>query len=41
MKPLWIHTLVWVAAVAAALLFAFAGPDGTDFNAAQGAGVPR
>jgi hypothetical protein len=41
MKPLWIHTLVWVAAVAVALLFALAGPDGTDFKAPQGAAVPR
>jgi hypothetical protein len=41
MKPLWIHTLVWVAAVVVALLFALAGPDGTDFKAPHGAGVPR
>jgi len=41
MKPLWIQTLVWVAAVVVVLLFALAGPDATDFKAPQGAGVPR
>ena len=41
MKRLWIHTLVWIAAVVAALLLAFAGPDGTDFKVPHGASVPR
>ncbi|WP_281068633.1 hypothetical protein [Ramlibacter agri] len=41
MKPLWVHTLVWIAAVAAAVLFALVGPDGTDFSVPQGAIVPR
>ena len=41
MKPLWIQTLVWVAAVVVALLFALAGPDGSDFKAPQGAIAPR
>jgi hypothetical protein len=41
MKPPWIHTLVWVAAVIAALLMALAGPDGTDFKLPHGGGVPR
>jgi hypothetical protein len=41
MKPLWVHTLVWVAAIAAALLFAFIGPDGSDFKVPQGAIAPR
>ena len=41
MKPLWVQTLFWVAAIAAAVLFAFAGPDGSDFDLPQGATVPR
>jgi len=41
MKPLWIQTLLWVAAVVVALLFAIAGPDGTDFKASHGAVLPR
>ena len=41
MKRLWIHTLVWVAAVIAALLMASYGPDGTDFKVPHGASVPR
>ena len=41
MKRLWIQTLVWVAAVLVALLFAVAGPDGTDFKLPHGASVPR
>jgi hypothetical protein len=27
MKPLWIQALAWLAAVAVALLLAYAGPD--------------
>jgi hypothetical protein len=27
MKPLWTHTLAWVAAVLAAVVLALAGPD--------------
>lgn len=41
MKPLWVHTLLWVAAIAAALLLALIGPDGSEFKAPQGASVPR
>ena len=41
MKRLCIHTLVWVAAVLAALLMALLGPDGTDFKVPHGASVPR
>lgn len=41
MKPLWIHALLWAAAVVVALLLAVAGPDGTDFKAPHGAVVPR
>jgi hypothetical protein len=29
MKPLWMQTLVWIAAVIAAILLAMATPDGT------------
>ena len=29
MKPLWTQTLVWIAAVVAAILLAIATPDGT------------
>ena len=28
MKPLWTHTLVWLAAALAAILLALANPDG-------------
>lgn len=41
MKPVWIHTLLWIAAVLAALVFAMLGPDGTDFKTPQGANMPR
>lgn len=41
MKPLWIPTLVWVAAIIVALLLAFAGPDASDFKAPHGASMPR
>lgn len=41
MKPLWVHTLIWVAAIAAALLLALFGPDGSDFKVPYGAIVPR
>jgi hypothetical protein len=29
MKPLWVQTLAWVAAIAAALLLALSGPEGS------------
>jgi hypothetical protein len=29
MKPLWIQALAWLAAIAVALLLAFAGPEAT------------
>jgi uncharacterized protein (DUF983 family) len=41
MKPVWVHTLVWIAAIVAAFLLAIAGPDGSDFRAPHGAVVPR
>ena len=46
MKPLWTQTLVWLAAVAAAILLALANPDGLGFSVGdvyrpQGGGVPR
>lgn len=42
MKPLWVQTLAWIAAAAAALLFAYAAPEGNgEFNYPQGATVPR
>ena len=31
MKPLWTQTIVWIAAVLAALLAALANPDGLGF----------
>lgn len=40
-QPLWVQTLFWVAAVLAALLLAFAGPDATDFHLLNGAVLPR
>lgn len=46
MKPLWIHTLAWVAAIATALLLALAGPEGSwtlhdPLIYPQGATAPR
>lgn len=41
MKRVWIHTLLWIAAVLAAVVFAVLGPDGTDFKTPQGANMPR
>ena len=41
MKPVWTHTLVWVAAVLAALVLALVGPDGSDFKVPHGAITPR
>jgi hypothetical protein len=41
MKSLWVHTLVWIAAVLAVLVFALVGPDGSDFKVPQGAITPR
>ena len=47
MKPTWIHTLAWLAAVVAAVLLALANPDGLgysvggDFVRPQGAMAPR
>ena len=41
MKPLWVHTLVWIAAIAAVLVFALLGPDGSDFHTPWGAVTPR
>ncbi|HSV84132.1 MAG TPA: hypothetical protein VLK85_33445 [Ramlibacter sp.] len=42
MKPLWIHTLAWIAAVLAALLLALAMPEGNgEFNFPAGATTPR
>lgn len=43
MKRLWVHTLIWLAAVVAALLLALAMPDNGhgDFNFPAGASVPR
>jgi hypothetical protein len=32
MKPLWTQTLVWLAAVLAAVLLAWASPDGLGFG---------
>jgi hypothetical protein len=45
MKPIWTHTLAWLAAVVVALLLALAGPDGFDRWApdpmSHGAAAPR
>ena len=46
MKPLWIQTVVWIAAVIAAVLLALANPDGLGFSPddayrPQGASTPR
>ncbi|MDB5750848.1 MAG: hypothetical protein JWP65_1269 [Ramlibacter sp.] len=45
MKPLWTHTLAWIAAILAALLLALAGPEaggnGFELEVAHGAGTPR
>ena len=47
MKPLWAQTLAWIAAVLAAILLAFANPDGMGVSfdhevfGPQGAGTPR
>ena len=45
MKPLWTPTLVWIAAVVAAVLLAFASPAGLGFlfdgEISHGAGTPR
>ena len=46
MKPLWIQTAVWIAAVIAAVLLALANPDGlglsnSDSYRPQGASMPR
>jgi hypothetical protein len=46
MKPLWTQTLVWIAAVLAAVVLAFASPDGLGFGMGgdyrpQGGMAPR
>jgi hypothetical protein len=47
MKPLWIQTLAWIAAIAVAVLFAFANPDGVPAEGSpvdlvpHGSGTPR
>lgn len=45
MKPLWTQTLVWIAAVVAAVLLAWASPDslgfGMDSDYPQGGMAPR
>ena len=46
MKPLWIQTAVWIAAVIAAVLLALANPDQLGFSSGeayrpQGAVTPR
>jgi hypothetical protein len=47
MKPLWTQTMVWIAAVLAALLLALASPDGLGyaggdvFGGPQGGTMPR
>lgn len=42
MKPLWVHTLLWLVAVLAAILMALAAPDNNgEFSFPQGATVPR
>ena len=35
MKPLWTQTLVWIAAVAVAVLFALASPDTVNLDAGE------
>ena len=35
MKPLWTQTLVWIAAVAVAVLFALASPDTVHLDAGE------
>jgi hypothetical protein len=32
MKPLWLQTLAWIAAVVAAVLLAMANPEGLGFS---------
>ncbi|MBA2675769.1 hypothetical protein [Ramlibacter sp.] len=48
MKPYWMPTLAWLAAVAAAVLLAFAGPEGLGMDRwlfgaeiSHGASAPR
>lgn len=47
MKPLWIQTLAWIAAILVAVLLALAGPEGSsgsyglDFQVPHGANAPR
>ena len=46
MKPLWVQTLAWIAAVAAAVLLALANPDGLGFSGSDvyrphGGATPR
>ena len=46
MKPLWLQTAVWIAAVIAAVLLALANPDGLGLSTGdayrpQGASMPR
>lgn len=42
MKPLWIQALAWLAAIAVALLLAFAGPEATlDGHSLTGALMPH
>lgn len=48
MKPNWIPTLAWLAAIAVALLLAFAGPEGLGMgpwpsgaDVSHGAWAPR
>jgi hypothetical protein len=40
MKPLWTQTLVWLAAVAAAVLLALATPDNAGFPFDSETAVP-
>lgn len=46
MKPLWMQTLAWIAAIAVAVLFAFANPDSNtpidvDSTVPHGSVAPR